>query len=163
MVRNINKITNMNVKPIKTEKINLDREVQLEIPFFNLENLPDYFCARYARLSSQFSFGKIFPVAHAWNMRSKQGVIITPVNNRFFELPFHRKQIKPGSLVGIYTSDSRYNGELKPYTHLSLYLGEKNRHSLFLEQYIHDIRLIKLKDYERGNMEIREVLSINSL
>jgi hypothetical protein len=148
----------MEANPITTQSVKLDRDIQLEIPFFSSKDLQDCFCARYARLTSKLLFDKAFPIADAWNMRKQPGIIVKKANSSLFSSKYYREKVLPGTMVGIYTPDSRHNEEERPYTHISLYLGEQNSQAIFLEQFIHEIRLMDLRDYELAQLEIKEII-----
>ena len=146
------------VEPIKLEKVVLDRELSLNFPVYSNKDVPNLYCARYARLSTKFMFGNVFPLADAWKMRNQKGVQTCKVNETIFQKE-SKFNVRPGSLVGIYTPDSRYLDKPLIYTHLSLYLGKKKDNPLFLEQFVDEIRLITLNEYQKYGLEIKEILS----
>ena len=107
----------------------------MEIPFFSLEDVPECFCSRYARLSSKFIFNKTFPVSDAWHMGFKPSVFVRKLDNNLFEALSQRELIFPGTIIGIYIPQRVHNRDDRKYTHLSLYLGKKKNKPIFLEQF----------------------------
>ena len=148
----------MEPNPIRTEKLFLDNGDIIDIPFFSETHVPKLFCARYARLSAEYIFGFEFPVTHAWRMRHNPRVIVTSTNNNLFRKLYQEKKVKSGAMLGVYVPKSQHNLIWRPYTHLSLYLGEKNRNPIFLEQFDSEIRVSSLLDYESKGLKLKEIL-----
>ncbi len=148
----------ISTRPSSIENLSLDKDVQLKIPFYDETILPEDYCARYVRLSSDFIFGKKFPVADAWKMRDMKRIYGLNINNSEFPHLAKLEFVLPGMLVGLQVNDTKYNKDTREYTHLSLYLGTQKGKPLFLEQYGTEIRTMNLNDYMLGKMEIREVL-----
>ena len=150
----------MPIKPIRTEKVKLDGNTELPVPFFSLNDVPECFCARYARLSSEFLFGKRFPASDSWEIRLKPGVISRRTNNQNFKFFSNNGKVSPGSIIGIYNPRSSYNNKNRPYTHISLYLGKQRGKDVFLEQFVDETRMMTIRDYELEMLQIKEILSL---
>jgi len=144
------------IKPIRIENILLDQGLNLEIPYFSKEDVPDYYCSRYARLSSEFIFGNKFPIAHAWKMREKKIISHKEIDYDFFK----NKDLEKGSLVGIFFQNSRAEILRDQYSHIALYLGRKKGKPLFLEQFNKIIRVMNLERYKEENLIFREILTL---
>jgi len=151
----------MNIAPVRTEKVSLDDKVILEIPFFNKEQVPDLFCARYARLSAEYIFGVKFPVTHAWKMRNHPQITALPTDNVSFKILSNENQIERGSIVGVYVPKSQRRKFWRHYTHLSVYLGEKDKIPVFLEQFGDKIRISNLTSYDSEGLKLKEILTIS--
>ncbi len=144
------------IKPIRIENILLDEGLNLEIPYFSKEDVPDSYCSRYARLSSEFIFGNKFPIAHVWKMREKKIIFPKEIDYDFFK----NKNIEYGSLVGITFLNSRAEILRDQYSHVSLYLGRKKGKPIFLEQFNKVIRVMNLEKYREENLIFREILTL---
>ncbi|MFH1365240.1 MAG: hypothetical protein ABIH28_01500 [archaeon] len=146
--------------PSKLERIHLDNGLKVDVPRYSIEQLPPYNCARYARLSSHFIFGKEFPVAHAWQMREKTIVVSRLNENSQMTRLIEKKIISPGMLLGVFCEDSMYLNERRSYTHLGLYIGQQSKNPLILEQFGEEIRLADLRCYALEGLKIKEVLNL---
>jgi hypothetical protein len=149
----------MLAKPIPSgaERYYLD-EGFVEVPLFPEDQMPSGYCARFARLSADYVFGKAYPAADAWKMRETEGVFTLPADEN--EIPKLAKSgvLVPGMLVGVHYKRSSFTSRDLPYTHLGLYLGEQNGKPVFLEQFCDEIRISRLSDYKKSEFEIREIL-----
>ena len=146
--------------PEKLETIVLDEDSELVIPFYGVFQLPNDHCTRYARLCADFIYGLDFPIADAWQMRNERDVFSVPANNTTFHSLVQSKTITPGMLVGIHWKDSDNCASDRKYTHMSLYLGQKDRNPLFLEQFGDKIRLMNIPKYNTVDLQIREALGL---
>ncbi len=146
-------------KPSKVERISLDNR-DLVLPFFSSNDVPECYCARMVRFAAEFMFGKKFPVANAWNMRKKRGIMLRSVDNSAFESLAAAGVIPPGIIAGFYNKDSVYNGKNRLYTHLGLYIGRQKSKSLFIDQYVNEIRVLNLEDYQKQHLELREIIDV---
>lgn len=144
--------------PDRIERITLDNG-SLGVPLFSPEQVHDFYCARYARLSSRFIFGKEFPAADAWDIRNQPEVRVIPYDNHSFRK--FAEAVPKGAITGIYLRDSDYNDGSLKYTHVALYLGILKGNPLFLEQFEREVRLINLSEYERLGYEIKEILDVS--
>lgn len=148
----------MEPSPIRTERLSLDNGNILDIPFFSETHVPKRFCSRYARLSAEYIFGFEFPITHAWKMRHNPKIVVTSIDNNIFRDLSKKKKVKSGAMIGVYVPKSQHNLFWRPYTHLSLYLGEKNGNPVFLEQFEDKVRISSLSDYESNGLRLKEIL-----
>jgi len=146
--------------PISIERVSLDRALKLDVPRYSPDQLPGYNCARYARLSSHFIFGKKFPVAHAWQMREKTKIISKLNENSQLVSLIKKGAVSPGMLLGVFCKGSHYLAGGRTYTHLSVYLGAQSNKHLFLEQIGDEIRIVDLHCYDLEKKQIKEVLDL---
>jgi len=150
----------VNPKPSKVETVHLDDQVKVGVPYYSMEQLPDGFCARYARLCAGVIFGEDFPVADAWKMREQSRVIARQADNAQFIHLVEKGLIKPGNLLGVYCPGSRLNSEDREYTHMSIYLGKQNGKPVILEQISNEIRVMSVQEYQMDELAIREVIGL---
>lgn len=146
--------------PNRVQVVSLDDFLNVPVPLYSADQLPYNFCARYARLCADFIFGKKFPVSDSWYMRQNKHVFTVATDNSQFPNLVQFGIIKPGMMVGVYCSDSEYGDAVRLYTHMSLYLGQQRDKPLFLEQFMDEIRIMNLRDYDLEGLQIREVLCL---
>ena len=147
-------------KPYRYESVSLDDLGSVDIPFFTPNQLPDNYCARYARLAAEAIFGKRFPVADAWHMRKQKGVVTINTNDPDFMQLVGREAIRPGMMIGVYRPDSDFNRRDRDYTHVALYLGLQNGVPLLIEQCIGQVRTVSLDRYQQEGFGIREAIDV---
>jgi len=111
---------------------------KIEVPIYADLKVPAFHCARYVRYAAKDIFDKNYVGADAWNMRYNERIVVSGD-----ELPLTDTQIfeniKPGMVLGLYWSDSKYNEAKdikenpRKYTHVALAIGSAN--SIFGKDY----------------------------
>lgn len=145
--------------PIRRERFYLD-ERSIDVPLFDSGELPQSYCARFARLASENLFGKNYPISDAWDMRDSDGVFSLALGDDGVVYATKNGILTPGMLVGSYYKWSRANDGKRPYTHLSLYVGTHHGEPVFLEQFRNEVRLSTMRDYDLSGLEVREILAM---
>ena len=146
-------------KPAETRSTYVGMQ-RFEVPLYSTMDVPDLYCARYARLAARQIFGKHFPVAPAWGMKRNSSASVQVENNaELCDLLESGKIAKGGLLVGVHFEGSDYNQPGRLYTHMSLLLAVRNGKPIFLEQF-EDIRVVTLDDYEMDGLQIVELLGV---
>ncbi len=136
-------------------------------PVYDSKTLPSTNCSRYIRLSAKDLFGKNYPSGDAWDLRDKEGVEEIRVNSyEDLKKLFGSGHLKQGMVLGIYNPKSRYNSRAEKsgagYTHVALFLGEKNGELYFADQFGSQIRTkMSDSDLKRKGLEPREVLFLD--
>ena len=137
-------------------------------PVYDSKTLPSSHCARYVRMSAKYLFGKDYPFGDAWDLRNENGVgeIRVESYDALRELSKNGK-LKPGMVLGIYNPKSNYNSQAKNsgagYTHVALFLGEKDGTLYFADQFGSQIRTkISDSDLSKKGLQPREVLFLEN-
>jgi hypothetical protein len=122
-------------------------QLQIAVPVFSRHDLPDGYCARYARFVNKSLFDVELPSLDAWDFRHHPYIQVKPLT-----------QMQPGDIVGCYYSESRFNSPQRPYTHLAVYLGRRSAH--FFAHYMGIQTLVSTKR-ELQELQLRPVEALS--
>jgi hypothetical protein len=109
--------------------------VSADLPEGRKQNLPSNYCSAYATSNAKELFSIDYPRGDAWNMRYSNSIVArseTGFTNNELKRLENAGRLKPGMLLGIENPTSRYRnhkdktGNTVEYTHIALYLGEKD-------------------------------------
>jgi len=113
----------------------------LNIPIYDLDELPPWRCSGFVRLAAKELFDKNYAVSDSWDRRYDD-FFVSKINEESLESLAGKGTLKPGMLIGLYYPDSEYNndqdkkGKQVEYTHIALYLGISIKgEPLFAEQF----------------------------
>lgn len=98
-------------------------------------------CSAYAVRIAKKYFNKNFVKADAWDlMKKNKATFFKPVNlnekkfgltKKNIELLIEKKEITPGSIIGVYFPQSTFLVESRPFTHVIVYVGKINGEHVF--------------------------------
>ena len=158
-----------NVAEKKESDIKLsDSFVFREGPVYSDSRVPTNMCSRYVRIAAEDLFGVKYPSVDAWDIRDDSRVKeINLDSTNTLEKLANEGRLKPGMLIGVYNSTSRYNARAKEdgagYTHVMLYLGQKNGELLFADKFGKSTRpKISLNEIKSKGLQPREVMFIEN-
>jgi hypothetical protein len=146
----------------RDEPIRQEYRDTLQAPLYSI---PANHCSRYVRKADKELFNIDVPADDAWNIRNHRGVKTIPLENpdNLYEL-VDQQTVVPGDIIGTYNPRSAYNrnpNAMKAgYTHVMLYLGEKDGHLYFAHQFGDHISRINLRDVKDKHLMPVEVLHI---
>ena len=137
-----------------------------EGPIYSDSQVPANMCSRYVRFAAKELFGLNYPSADAWDIRYALDINEIKIDSaNTLEKLARDGKLKPGMMVGVYNPTSRYNSRAKEdgagYTHVMLYLGQKDGELLFADKFGKSTRpKISLSEIRAKWLQPREIMFI---
>ncbi|MFQ5406707.1 MAG: hypothetical protein ACE5DI_06145 [Candidatus Micrarchaeia archaeon] len=128
---------------MKRRRIKISEFLKAPSKKLGLKGMRTSYCALYARLAAKELFDLEYKPADAWKFHEENKAVWMDKKN---SSPWEKK-LKPGRIIGIKYPLSQHNDATREWTHLALYLGEKNKKSVILHMPAAHPKCQYLKDY----------------